>query len=171
MVICHDPVIDGLEIANATAEQAKSLLSLDEVFQRYSKRAFLDIELKVPAIESELIISLTRRPPEKGYVVSSFLPQVLADLDCRGGQIPLGLISETRAQLMRWRQVPVLYVIPHFSLVTESLVKEVHDAGKLLLTWTVNDRDPMLRLAEIGTDGIISDDTKLLVETFRQSTV
>jgi glycerophosphoryl diester phosphodiesterase len=51
-------------------------------------------------------------------------------------------------------------------LVTLRLVKEVHDAGKKLLTWTVNDRKTMLRLADWKVDGIVSDDTKLLAQTF-----
>ena len=45
----------------------------------------------------------------------------------------------------------------------------MHNAGKNLLTWTVNDPDVMLRLADWGVDGIISDETELLVQTFRES--
>jgi glycerophosphoryl diester phosphodiesterase len=51
-------------------------------------------------------------------------------------------------------------------LVTRKLVDEVHSAGKKLLTWTVNDSKAMLRLADWKVDGIISDDTQLLVATF-----
>ena len=43
---------------------------------------------------------------------------------------------------------------------------EVHGAGSKLFTWTVNDGKAMLLLADWGADGIISDDTKLLAETF-----
>jgi glycerophosphoryl diester phosphodiesterase len=46
------------------------------------------------------------------------------------------------------------------------LVKEAHSAGRKLFTWTVNDRKEMLRLADWGVDGIISDDTELLAQTF-----
>jgi glycerophosphoryl diester phosphodiesterase len=34
-----------------------------------------------------------------------------------------------------------------------------------VITWTVNDPQQMRRIAEMGVDGIISDDTKLLVKT------
>jgi glycerophosphoryl diester phosphodiesterase len=50
--------------------------------------------------------------------------------------------------------------------VTLNLVKDVHAAGKKLLTWTVNDQKTMLRLADWQVDGIVSDDTKLLTQTF-----
>jgi glycerophosphoryl diester phosphodiesterase len=46
------------------------------------------------------------------------------------------------------------------------LVQEAHDAGSKLLVWTVNDVKAMLLLADWGVDGIISDDTKLLAQTF-----
>jgi len=65
-----------------------------------------------------------------------------------------------------WRDLIHEYVIPHFSLLTPKLVDDVHSAGKKLLTWTVNDREAMLRYAEWGVDGIISDDTELLARTF-----
>jgi glycerophosphoryl diester phosphodiesterase len=35
----------------------------------------------------------------------------------------------------------------------------------MVVTWTVNDPRHMRRAAAMGVDGIISDDTKLLVET------
>jgi glycerophosphoryl diester phosphodiesterase len=155
LVVCHDPQFEGIEVARATPEQVPFRPRLDDVLRHHAKRAFLDIELKVEGAESEFLISLAGRAPQKGYVVSSFLPQVLLDLDLRSGHLPLGLICETPAQLAHWLRLPILYVIPHYSLVTTDLVKSAHDAGKVLLTWTVNDRSMMLRLAEMGVDGII----------------
>ncbi|MGZ4898966.1 MAG: glycerophosphodiester phosphodiesterase [Candidatus Angelobacter sp.] len=45
------------------------------------------------------------------------------------------------------------------------MIENLHAAGKTVVTWTVNDPRRMLRAAGMGVDGIISDDTKLLVET------
>jgi len=42
----------------------------------------------------------------------------------------------------------------------------VHARDIQLFTWTVNKRADLLRLAEWGVDGLISDDPKLLAETF-----
>jgi glycerophosphoryl diester phosphodiesterase len=41
----------------------------------------------------------------------------------------------------------------------------VKGAGKKVIVWTVNSAEDMRRFAEQGVDGIISDDTKLLVQT------
>ena len=89
------------------------------------------------------------------------------NLEARSRTVCIGLICETRAQLSRWPDLPVDYVIAHQSLVDKKLVQEVQSARLKILVWTVNDRDAMLRLAHWEVDGIISDDTELLVRTLR----
>lgn len=42
--------------------------------------------------------------------------------------------------------------------VTQSLVNDVHRAGKTIYAWTVNDPSNMLRLAACGVDGLVTDD-------------
>ena len=46
------------------------------------------------------------------------------------------------------------------------MVDEVHAAGRKLFTWTVNQRRDLVRLANWGVDGLISDDPKLLRQIF-----
>jgi glycerophosphoryl diester phosphodiesterase len=79
----------------------------------------------------------------------------------------LGALAQTRWQLRRWRILPVTYVVPHYRLLTRRLVEEIHGEGKKVVTWTVNDRRRMLQAASLGVDAIISDDTKLLIETLQ----
>ena len=78
-----------------------------------------------------------------------------------------GIICETAPQLARGRKLPADYVIPHQSLVKKALIQEVHSAGRKIFAWTVNSKKGMLRLADLGVDGIISDNTELLVRTLR----
>jgi glycerophosphoryl diester phosphodiesterase len=165
-LICHDQVVQGITVAQAQCHQLPDLPIVQDILARYAKQAFLDIELKVPGLDSQLLLALQAHPPERGYVVSSFIPEVLTELRLRTGEITLGLICERQKQLERWRELPVQYVILHSSLITRDLVEELHDAGKSLIAWTVNDHPSMLRLAEWGVNGIISDDTELLVRTF-----
>lgn len=164
-VICHDQKFSGVTIARAKAENLSPLALLEDVLARFANRAFLDIELKLPGLESCLLSALGRHPPHSGYVVSSFLPQALSTLHERDRSIPLGLICETRKQLACWRNLPIQYVIAKRSLITPELVIDVHRVDKKLIAWTVNSRESMVRLAECGVDGIISDKTDLLVKT------
>jgi glycerophosphoryl diester phosphodiesterase len=165
-VICHDEKAEGISIAHASCGQLDGLPRLDEVMSRYAGSAFLDIELKVPGLESDVLVALREHPPERGYVVSSFLPEVLLDLRARSAEVRLGFICDRKKNLDRWRELPVDYVIPKHPLVTLQLVRDVHGAGRTILTWTVNDKKSMQRLAGWGVDGIISDDPELLFRTF-----
>jgi glycerophosphoryl diester phosphodiesterase len=164
-VVCHNPKSRGISLAKASIARLGHLPLLENVIARFSKRAFLDIELKVPGLEQQVLTLLRENVPERGYVVSSFLPRVLIDLRARSETVFLGIILDKKTT--KWRDLPVNYVIPRKSLVTAALVNEVHDAGKLLITWTVNDKRSMLRFANWGVDAIISDKTELLLKTLR----
>jgi glycerophosphoryl diester phosphodiesterase len=144
----------------------QALALLEDVLVRYASRAFLDIELKVRGIESYVLEAISKFPPQRGYVVSSFLPGVLVDLRTRSQSVPLGIICETRKQLSAWREVPVEYVIAHQRLLTPALIADAHAAGKKVFGWTINKKASMIRLAKCGADGIISDKTELLVAAF-----
>jgi glycerophosphoryl diester phosphodiesterase len=165
-VICHDEKVEGVNVARAACGQLQSLPRLADVLALYAGRAFLDIELKVPGLESDVIVALREHPPERGYVVSSFLPEVLLDLRARSADVTLGFISDHKKKIERWRDLPVEYVIPKQTLITSRLVQDVQSAGKSVLTWTVNDKKAMQKLADWGVDGIISDDPQLLVRVF-----
>jgi glycerophosphoryl diester phosphodiesterase len=164
-VVCHDPTVAGLKVAKTSNEQLR-LPELLDVLRRYEKRAFLDIELKVPGIETALLEALRAHPPERGFVVSSFLPTVLQELRLRAEAIPLGLICDRSGQLPLGLEMAVQYVILHHSLVRKDLLREIASLDKRSMVWTVNDRESMLRFADWGADGIISDDTELMVQTF-----
>jgi glycerophosphoryl diester phosphodiesterase len=165
-VICHDEKVEGISLAHAACGQLQSLPRLADVMKRFARRAFLDIELKVAGLESEMLVALREHVPERGYVVSSFLPEVLLELRTRSAEVVLGFICDQKKTLDRWRELPVEYVIPKHTLITAPLVQAVHAAGRTILTWTVNDKKTMQKLAGWGVDGIISDDPQMLVRTF-----
>ena len=164
-VICHDPQSLGVEIAEASTEQLRGLPLLQDVLARYENRAFLDIELKVAGLEQITADLVRQDPPRHGFVVSSFLPEVLRGMHAQDSALPLGLICETQAELRRWRQLPIDYVIALHKLATPGLIREVKGAGKNILVWTVNVAADMRRFAESDVDGVISDDTRLLCRT------
>ena len=165
-VVCHDAATRGLKIAESSAEELV-LLRLRDVLTRYQTTAFLDIELKVPGLETitaELLrqLATSRIAPDRGFVVSSFLPEALQVMHELDTTVPLGLICETQAEFSHWLGSPVEYVILHHKLVRWSLVREIKDAGKKLLVWTVNASVDMKRFSKWGVDGIVSDYPKRL---------
>jgi len=172
-IICHDPKFNRLVIRKHTFKQLQASCSpgkeppprLEDVLQRYGRTAFLNIEVKVRGMENIVLRALKKHPPRRGYFISSFLPSVVRTLHALDNSLVLGALAQTPWQLRRWRKLPVRYVVPHYRLLSARLVESVHAAGKSVITWTVNDPRLMVRAAELGVDGIISDNTKLLVKT------
>ena len=161
-VVCHDAIAHGFKIAESSAEKL-ALPQLEEILTRYHGNAFLDIELKVTGLEAIATDLLRRFTPNRGFVISSFLPEVVRAIHELDVTIPLGLICETQAELRRWRRLPLQYVIPHRRLVRKMLIDEIKAAGKKILVWTVNATVDMRRISKWGVDGIISDHPKRLV--------
>lgn len=164
-VVCHDPHYKGIEIAKVSGEQLSGLARFEQVLTRFTEGAFLDIELKVAGLEKIILELLRNNPPQRGFVVSSFLPEVLERLRDLDADVPLGLICETHGELRQWVQIPVQYVIPHYSRVDSPLVRDLKSAGKRILVWTVNDPGEIRRWRDLAVDGIISDDPGLLRQT------
>ncbi len=164
-VICHDPAVRGLRI-ESIAESELALPTLGQVLRKFSAKAFLDIELKVSGVEKALIAALRQHPPAKGYVVSSFLPEVLTELHSLDPSIPLGFLYDRAAKLPP-PALPLAWMIPHLKLVDERLIEEVHASGQKVMTWTVNRPAHISRLAVWGIDAIISDETESLVQSVR----
>jgi glycerophosphoryl diester phosphodiesterase len=165
LILCHDPTVGKIEVASASRSDLPEVALLEEVLARYAGRAFLDVELKVRGVEKSILALLEQHPPRRGFVVSSFFPEILLQARAVDSDVPLGLIADRQAELGGWRDLPVQYVMPHYRLCTRELIEEIHASGRQVCIWTVNQRAAMQRFAEWGADAIISDDTELLVRT------
>ncbi len=169
-VLWHDAQFNGKDIASTEYaglgdRDEGCLATLDDVLRQFGERAYLDIELKVAGGEDGIVAALKHNPPQRGYVVSSFLPEVLRRLRRANDQIPLGYICERGDWMDRWRELPIKVFLPRHDRVQAQLVEEVHDRGLQIMTWTVNSPRHMRQLAGWGVDGLISDDPGLLFRT------
>ena len=169
-MVNHDGTFRGLALAPASARdlapwQAQGFLpSLAQVLQYYGPRCFLDVEIKDPGLEPEILDLLVRHPPAHGFVLTSFLPGVLERLHDFDPDIQLGLIWDQPSA--PWQSLPVQWALPERRLLNGPLAKGLLSAGKRIGTWTTNDPAEMLLLASLGAEILISDDTARLVNTF-----
>jgi len=144
------------------------LACLKDVFTRFGDTAYLDIELKVGGHEAQVVGALRAKPPSHGHVISSFLPEVLVRIRQLDGALPLGYICDRPEYIKIWTELPISVFLPQHKLVSPEMIDAVHRRGLKLFTWTVNQRPDLLRLADGGVDGLISDDPALLSSTFLQ---
>ncbi len=172
----HDPEVKGRNVAatdHAALERriGYKLASLEDTLVRFAPTAWLDIELKIAGEEETLVAALRACRPQRGFVVSSFLPDVLLRLHDIDPSLPLGYLCDREDGLRLWSGLPIQFFLPQHPFVSEALIEETHRRKMQLITWTVNRREDMLRLASWGVDGLISDDPKVLSEAFPKSMV
>jgi glycerophosphoryl diester phosphodiesterase len=172
-VLCHHPQIAGKAISTSNygdlGRSRDNLACLEDVLARFGEAAYLDVELKVGGSEEQVLTALRAKLPSRGYVVSSFSPEVLFRLNQLDSSMPLGYICDRPQYIDIWRELPLAVFIPQYKLVSEKLIDAAHHRGVKLFTWTVNQRRDLLRLANWGVDGLISDDPRLLGRTFLES--
>ena len=67
----------------------------------------------------------------------------------------------------RWRSTSANDMTVRHTLVSSALVDTVHRAGGRVFAWTVNTREGIDRMRDLGADGVITDDPRL----FRRQSV
>jgi len=170
-VVWHDPdyygkQIDATNYEHLVDRRGNRLATFDEVLEQLGGSAYLDVELKTSGAEEAIVAALKDKPPKQRFVITSFYPDILLSVHDLNAGLPLGFLCERREHIGAWRDLPVVAFLPRHDLIEPSLIKEVHDAGLQIMTWTVNSSRHMRRLAGWGIDGLISDDPRLLYRTF-----
>ena len=170
-VLCHDSALKRADVATTDyagleRRSGYNLACLEDVLVRFGALAYLDIELKVDGNEEAIVAAVRANRPQRGLVVSSFLPNVLLRLHELDSSLPLGYVCDREENIARWNELPIRAFFPRHDLVSQRLIEGAHARSVKLLTWTVNDPRDMLRLAEWGVDGLISDSPVLLSSTF-----
>lgn len=136
------------------------------------EKPFYNIEIKskpewdnirTPDVQtfSELVIQeLKRLKIAEQSCIQSFDPRALNAVHAIDSSITTALlvnnIEGVEGNLRKINFTPDIYS-PHYKLVNSGVVKEVHDKGLLLIPWTVNKREDMSDLVDLGVDGIITD--------------
>jgi glycerophosphoryl diester phosphodiesterase len=155
--------------SRSNSERTTRYPRLQDVFESYGDRMFLDIGLTSKGMESEILDVVRRRGSRQNFVVSSAIPEVVMELKARSETVPVGFVCKRPYELASWRELPADYVIVHYPLITRKLVRMIHDRARKIFAWTVNDETTMVRLAGWGVDGIISSDPRLLVSTMAEA--
>ena len=148
----------------------------------------LDVDLKLPGYEREVLQGLRERGLAGRALISSTYPESLTlvrELDAeieRGWSVPRATRDYTKSRLLalpayailRWwraglpaqaeralRKGVCEALMAHRLLVSRLLVERVHDAGGRLFVWTVDERSEIARLEAMGVDGVITNDPRL----------
>jgi glycerophosphoryl diester phosphodiesterase len=154
-------------------------------------RVQLDLDLKIAGREDEIVSSLREHGLIGRAAISTMEVSTLGEVRRLEPELPLGwtvpritrdwnsiwwgkpLVTAGLVSLRRrlpgivHRRAPGLGVgslWAYHPVITPRLVRACHEAGLELIAWTVDDLERMRRLAELGVDGICSNDPRLFAE-------
>lgn len=189
LVVIHDTSIDRttdgkgrireLTLAEIRSHDAGSWFSpafagekvptLAEVIDLERGRAVLNIELKSsfliePGFEEALLDCLRRENFLDQVIISSFdhfSLRLVKELNpkVRTGALYMALTG-IAVDMARWARSDALH--PYYLFVTPDLVREAHQAGLKVYTWTVDSPEAAKYLLKAGVDGIMSNRAEIL---------
>ena len=173
--------------------ERRECLTLEEGLEHFAGEVYadveLDVDLKLPGYEAEVVDGLARHGLLERSLVSTMYPESLDRLGelrpslRRGWSVPrvkrnylsapfyIRLPAHALAAYARLR-LPALAsariraggceaIMSHRILVSRRLVDAVHAAGGQLYVWTVDDAPRIRALEALGVDGVITNDPRL----------
>lgn len=170
LVVIHDATVDRVTdgsgaVADHTIDELRELdvlgtgegvPTLSEVLRAVPNHIGVNVELKEPGLAVDALTRMASLHPQT--LVSSFLPDELADCRTAAPDVPRALITEDDDDAVRTaRELDCEYVHPSIDACTERLVGVAHRQGLSVNAWTVRTRQEAESLAELGVDGIIAD--------------
>jgi glycerophosphoryl diester phosphodiesterase len=148
--------------------------TLQEVIEAVGHQLLLNIELKTARLEDDGLAEAVVRLLEENHlldrvVISSFNPLAVWRVRRLNPWIAVGLLySPDMPLLLRrpWTRHLVRpdALHPHYTSVKAGDVQWAHKKGYRVHTWTVDDRQEMERLIQVGTDLIITNRPDLLTQ-------
>jgi glycerophosphoryl diester phosphodiesterase len=171
--------------------EGRDCLTLEEGLDHFAGEAYgsveLDVDLKLPGYEREVIDGLRDRGLDQRSLVSTMYTESLERL----GELAPGLRRGWSVPRVRRNYLRSPYALPAYAIVrvmrarlpgqaakriksggceaimanqvlmSRRLVKAVHGAGGELYVWTVDDAVRIAALEGLGVDGVITNDPRL----------
>lgn len=188
VVVFHDAFVDRLtlgkgrvsnlslpalrELAFRASPAAKShefrIPTLQDVFDAVGSRIFFNIELKNfgfpnKDLPERVIDIITTYNLVSHTLISSFNPVMLRYVNRTHTPIPTGLLIKYIYHIP-WVGKIYSALVDHqsihlpFGAISPRVIKEQHQSGKVVFTYTLNDPVQIRQAASWGVDGIFTDD-------------
>lgn len=139
-----------------------------DVLQLCHNHIFLDIEVKEPGYEEEVVNLIKQYLSYDEYFIRSFDDNIIIKVKKIDKNIKTGLLLgvEKAGVIKRLSEIFPLFRIlktkcdfisPHYRLLILGYIKRMHLINKPVITWTLNDCQMMKKLWRKKIDGIITD--------------
>jgi glycerophosphoryl diester phosphodiesterase len=147
------------ELKRLDAGEGEQIPTLREVLDLVHGRAGLVAEIKEPGTEEIICSAILDKLPEPLFLVSfhhgsvesakRLLPGATVGLIYSDDIVdPVGVARSLQADAL----------LPRWHRTSPALVHEAHEAGLLVVPWTLNGKDEIAEAVRMGVDGFASDD-------------
>lgn len=185
IVITHDEALEELggrgEVADATLEEVRRLdagggarvPTLVEVLDAFGERIPFNFELKrgsraeYAGMEAAAVEETVRRGLLEQTLFSSFYPPLLEALRGVSPDVRIAVLVSPRfpqGAVERARALGAEALNPERSLASRELLEAAHEEGMAVYVYTVDDRDEMRRLIDLGVDGLFTNHPRRMRE-------
>jgi glycerophosphoryl diester phosphodiesterase len=153
--------ISELEVGSWFAEEfrGEKIPFLREAINLVKGKIKLNLELKIHGHEVNLAKNLVNILRKQDFlsecIVSSFDYDILQQIKLLEPRIKIGLI--TASKLDNWEDFEVDFYAVFINLVNQESVDKIHNLGREIHVWTVNDRETIKKLLHLGVDNIVTD--------------
>jgi glycerophosphoryl diester phosphodiesterase len=160
LVVFHDPrfsrggrsgLISRLpfrELNRLAAKKGFSVPSMETAFKTLSGKITLDIELKEPGYEEEVVACAREYFDDSQFVLTSFNPRVITAIKAFGRNLQTGFIMATAEGLALAETSPAEVLAPDKKLFSANrgLFARAKKQGKKIAVWTVDGIELLARL-------------------------
>jgi glycerophosphoryl diester phosphodiesterase len=169
LIVHHDETIDGTHIAKSTAQAIAALRlkngepvpTLSQVLTAIAPRLQVFIEVKTldPRWDARLFEVMDRGPNPTGYAVHGFDHRIVRRLCEKRPGLRCGVLSSSYLvrPLSAMQDAGASILWQERTVADEMLVRTLHDAGRSLFVWTVDEPADLARFIALGVDGICSN--------------
>lgn len=139
--------------------------TLKEVIDLCKDKIDLQIELKAPGTPLQVNQILIENDFENNAVIMSFDVNLLKEIKQINPKLKIGLLFNKYSKRL-WtliKKIPLDFIGPKGSIVTEEIVKKAHELGKTVYAYHVDNKKLGDKLRALGVDEIGTDFPRLFV--------
>jgi len=188
LVLIHDKKIDRVtngsgyvskmhfkNIRKFDLVNGEKIPTLEEVLELFRKeyansKSKLRIHVKKPGYENRVLNAIVSRGLSKKVRIVGRRPilrNFIAVMKQEKRYLELGLAGYLQP-LKIAKELEVVEVSPHISLLTRSYVEKAHKLGMEVFAWTINDLETLVKAQKLGVDGVITDYPDRIISYLRR---
>ncbi len=177
IVVFHDEKIDRLTngsgniesldveaLKNLTVEGNHKIPLLSEVLDVINHKVPLNIELKGSDTSEGVMHIINTYIENEGwtlddFLISSFNWEELKNMRRINKDIEIAVLTEDNPldAITIANDLNAVAINPNYLSLTKKNILEIRSRGFKIFTWTVNDKEQILNMRELGVDGIITN--------------